>query len=171
MKIFVMCVLTVVVATNARANAIDDAGAHCAKQPAELTIPENADASPIKRVMLCVTPMQDISLPMMTDLAFQGVSACLPPIGLIQEAMQKCVDDRIAAAVEAAKGKDDLRTAIKDFYLKIKAQIAAYMPAATQSKIAYRVDLSHAKRDADMAADKVILEAKLAAVSLEHKEK
>lgn len=109
--------------------------------------------------------MDSVSIPQFVEMAFLGVSSCISDIGKMQQRMRECADTRIKAAVDAAGANADLKSAIKDFYVKQQSLIDAYGPKGTQSKMTYRIDLNRATTESDQAWSKVQLEAKLSGIS------
>lgn len=161
MKIFVTAMLICTMAHQARAGVCDDPKAK----------PGSAEGvHPIKALRYCVSPMVTMSAGYWASLGRMGDSECAAaPQNAYTEANQ-CLEERIVSAVDSAKGKDDLRAAVKDFYIKQKALVSAWLIGG-QSTASYKAILRDADSAMDSAWDKVQLEAKLAGVSLEQKGK
>jgi hypothetical protein len=70
------------------------------------------------------------------------------------DAARKCLDDKVAAAVEEAGDAADFRAAIKDFYVKAQAHISVMFDSERSEEAAGQAQFE--------AAQKMKLEAKLA---------
>lgn len=123
-----------------------------------------SEGRPISSLYMCVSPIDRVFVPQYVDFAFLGVSSCLSDIGKIQQRMRTCADERVKGAVDAAGSNADLKSAIKELYVKQQTLIDALGPTGTQSKMTYRIDLNRAVSENDQAWSKVELEAKLAGI-------
>ncbi len=126
------------------------------------TIPANDQAPPIPRLYGCITPAQLELLPLNAESYMLGLAADGQKILEAQHVMAACNDDRVKAAVEAAGSNQDLREAVKTFYVKQQSLIDAYLPRGEQSKVTFRAGLTKAQTDRDEAWSRVQLEMKLA---------
>ncbi len=125
------------------------------------TIPANDQAPPIPRLYGCITPAQLELLPLNAESYMLGLAADGQKILEAQHVMAACNDDRVKAAVEAAGSNQDLREAVKIFYVKQQSLIDAYLPRGEQSKVTFRAGLTKAQTDRDEAWSRVQLEMKL----------
>jgi len=123
-------------------------------------------AHPIKALQYCINPMVTASAGYWASLGRMGDAECAQAPQLAYTEANQCLEERIVGAVNSANGKDDLRAAVKDFYIKQKALVNAWLIGG-QSVAAYKAGLDDADSAMVSAWDKVKLEAKLAGVSLD----
>lgn len=121
---------------------------------------------PIRRLMACANTLMGVTAPYWVEFSRYGKAECSSALREAQQSARQCADDRVVAAVESAKGKDDLKAAVKDYYIKQKAYVDSWGPNPGQTVIGYKSDLAHAQAAADSAWDKVMLEGKLVGVPL-----
>lgn len=143
--------------------------ADCVNDVMTKPFPAEPAEPPIRNLLRCANSMMNVTAPYWVEFARYGKSECSDALREAQSLASQCADDRIVAAVESAKGKDDLRAAVKDYYIKQKALVTAWGPSSGQTVIGYKRDLSHAEAEADAAWDKVRLEGKLAGIPLDPK--